>query len=403
MQIENFKKTNIPDRPGVYFFTKGKEILYIGKATSLKERVRSYFGKDLIETRGPLLVDLVFKADNIKWEITESVLEALVLEAALIKKYKPKYNTKEKSDKSFNYVCILKNELPRVQIIRGKTLNEEKNKKSFSNIFGPFTNSSQLKEALKIIRPIFPYLDDKSDNNYEFYRQVSLVPDITKDSGIEKYKKDIKNLQLFFEGKKKDVMRNLKKEMMSLAKEMNFEEAGVIKKQIFALKHINDVALLKDETSKDFRGMIFKIEAYDVAHMSGKNIVGVMTVVENGEIAKNQYKKFKIKTQTGSNDTGALKEILERRFAHKEWSYPDLLVVDGGIAQINTAKKVFKKLNLDISIVSVLKDDKHKPKDILGDKENFLKYKKDIILANSEAHRFAISYHKNMRNKNFLK
>jgi len=403
MQIENLKKLNLPDKPGVYFFTKRKEILYIGKATSLKERVRSYFGKDLIEKRGPLLVNLVFKADNIKWEITESMLEALVLEAALIKKYKPKYNTKEKSDKSFNYVCILKNELPRIQIIRGKTLNEYKDKKTFSYVFGPFTNSSQLKEALKIIRPIFPYLDDRSDNNYEFYRQVNLVPDITKDFGIEKYKKDIKNLILFFEGKKKSVIRNLEKEMMFFAKKMKFEEAGVIKKQIFALKHINDVALLKDEANKDFRGMIFRIEAYDVAHISGTNMVGVMTVVENGESIKNQYKKFKIKTQNKSNDTGALREILNRRFAHKEWNYPDLIVVDGGVAQINIAKKILKKFNLEIPIVSVLKDERHKPKDILGENKEKLKYKKDILLSNSEAHRFAITYHKSMRNKNFLK
>jgi len=98
-----------------------------------------------------------------------------------------------------------------------------------------------------------------------------------------------------------------------------------------------------------------------------------------------------------------LREILDRRFAHKEWSYPDLIVVDGGVAQINIAKKILKKFNLEIPIVSVLKDDRHKPKDILGESKEKLKYKKDILLSNSEAHRFAITYHKSMRNKNFLK
>jgi excinuclease ABC subunit C len=111
MQKANFGKLNMPDKPGVYFFMKGKDILYIGKATSLKDRVKSYFSSDLIETRGPLLVDMVFKSDSIKWTETDSVLEALILEANLIKKNQPYYNTKEKDDKSFNYVCITKDEL----------------------------------------------------------------------------------------------------------------------------------------------------------------------------------------------------------------------------------------------------------------------------------------------------
>src|ERR1035437_9957327 len=122
MNNKILKKLKIPDKPGVYFFKKDKEIIYIGKATSLKDRVRSYFGKDLIETRGPLLVDMIFHAGKIEWKITDSVLEALILEASLIKKHQPKYNTKEKSDKSFNYVVITREKLPRVIIVRGRQL-----------------------------------------------------------------------------------------------------------------------------------------------------------------------------------------------------------------------------------------------------------------------------------------
>jgi excinuclease ABC subunit C len=128
-----------------------------------------------------------------------------------------------------------------------------------------------------------------------------------------------------------------------------------------------------------------------------------MTVIEDGEVQKNEYKKFKIRTQSDANDIGALKEVLERRLAHTEWKYPNLIVMDGGVAQINVAGKVFKNFKLKIPIVSVLKDEKHKPKAIMGDEESALKYKRDIMLSNSEAHRFAIAYHKNMRNKNFLK
>jgi excinuclease ABC subunit C len=397
MNSKNLKKIKIPDSPGVYFFLKGKEIIYIGKATSLRDRVKSYFGKDLIETRGPLLVDMVFKADKIDFQITDSVLEALILEANLIKKYQPKYNTKEKSDKSFNYVCITKEKLPRVLVVRGRVLKNYK-----GSVFGPFTSGTQLHEALKILRRIFPFIDDKSNKkqNYEFYKQLGLTPDALSPSEV--YLHNIKYLKLFFSGKKKDIIRDLKKLMMQKAKEKEFEKAQELKKQLFALQHINDVALLKIEPNTE-NPATFRLEAYDIAHMGGKNMVGVMTVVEDGEVEKSEYKKFKIRTQADANDTRALKEVLERRLAHPEWAYPALIVVDGGKAQINTAKKVLAKMNLNISVVSVLKDERHKPKDILGDKKLGLKYEREILLANSEAHRFAIAYHKSMRNKNFLK
>ena len=147
----------------------------------------------------------------------------------------------------------------------------------------------------------------------------------------------------------------------------------------------------------------FRIEAYDIAHMSGKNMVGVMTVVENGNPEKSEYKKFKIRTQTGANDIGALTEVLERRLAHTEWRFPELIVVDGGLAQINAAHKVLKNLKIKIPVVSVLKDERHKPKALMGDEALARAHKQAILLSNSEAHRFAIAYHKDMRNKNFLK
>ena len=431
MEINILKKLKIPDKSGVYIFKHKGEILYIGKATSLRSRVRSYFGKDLIATRGPLVVDMVFKSKDIKWQETDSVLEALMLEANLIKKHQPYYNTKEKDDKSFLCVVITKEVMPQVLIIRARELKEHPYKLEFVRVlkvYGPFTNGRQLQEAMKIIRRIFPYRDDKSSkrDNYEFYKQLGLTPDINIPN--EEYKKTIRNIKLFFEGKKKKVLQNLKKEMNALAKAHKFEKAGEVKRQIFALQHINDVALIKEDNANlnNFRafalgdkgqgthdasnhsGSLFRIEAYDIAHMSGKNMVGVMTVVEAGlpaqagEIEKSEYKKFKIRTQAGSNDTGALREILERRFAHSEWTFPNLIVVDGSTAQINTAKKVLGKMGLHIPVVSVVKDERHRPTGIKGDAELGRKYEREILLANSEAHRFAVSYHKKMRGKNFL-
>ena len=422
--IRNKKK--LPDKPGVYFFLDNKEeILYIGKATSLRDRVKSYFSGDLFESRGPLIVEMLSKIKNIKWQETDSVLEALILEANLIKKYQPKYNTKDKSDKSFNYVCITKEDLPKVILVREREL--EKNCKnlqknfynSFLAIFGPFPNGGQLKEAMKIIRKIIPFLDEKSKNYLEFYRQINLAPDL---DDKKMYRQNIRNLILFFEGKKKKILKNLEKEMKEYAKKKEFEKAGETKRQIFALKHINDVALIKNSGKGQPLGIseravlkesFFRIEAYDVAHLSGKNMVGVMTVLEDGEAAKNEYRKFKIRTQGNANDTGALAEVLERRLAHPEWPYPNLIVVDGNSIQINAAQRILIKFNLDIPIVGVVKDERHKPKDIVLSLRPDLKgaqglafrnkYENEILLANSEAHRFAISYHKNLRTINFLK
>ncbi len=419
MKFNSLKKLNIPDKPGVYFFVEKGKILYIGKATSLRSRVRSYFGKDLIATRGPIILDMVFKAKDIKWQETDSVLEALILEANLIKKHQPYYNTKEKDDKSFNYVGITKELLPKVVIVRGRDLLQQQQNFSrltlprvqggthttknlavaFANTYGPYPNGNQLKEALKIIRKIFPFYDDKSKNYKEFYRQIELAPNTEK---REEYIRNIRNIKLFLSGKKSKIITDLKREMKTLAKEQKFEQANLVKRQIFALEHINDVSLIKSDNTSVASSETFRIEAYDIAHMSGKNMVGVMTVVENSQANKNEYRKFKIRTQSGSNDTGALLEVLERRLGHPEWRYPNLIVVDGSTAQINVATKLIKSVGMSTPVVAVTKDERHRAREIKGDKDIVRKYEKEILLANSEAHRFGIKYHKDMRNKNFL-
>jgi excinuclease ABC subunit C len=192
--------------------------------------------------------------------------------------------------------------------------------------------------------------------------------------------------------------------MKAAAKSQNFEEAGRVRNQLFALEHINDTALIKYDFMSSSHELTtsFRIEAYDIAHMSGKNMVGVMTVLVNGTTDKNEYRKFIIRSQTGSNDTGALEEVLSRRLRHNEWGMPDLIVIDGGVGQLNVAKQVLFRYQMKIPVVSVVKDDSHKAREILGDKENAERYPKEILLANSEAHRFAITFHKLKRSKNFL-
>jgi len=418
MKLENLKKYKIPDSPGVYFFKKGKEILYIGKATSLRDRVRSYFPSTtlgtgrLLGSRGPAILDMVYQMTSIKWQKTNSVLEALILEANLIKKHQPKYNIKEKDDKSWNYVCLTNEKIPKVILKRGKEL-EKIQTNNFSAVFGPFPNGLQLREAMKIIRRIFPYFDEQSNKkqNTIFYRQLELTPD-----NLLQYKKNVVNLKLFFLGKKKKILNNLKKEMLALAKEHRFEQASEIKKRIFALEHIQDIALIKEDRmnpevdfgdARNGRALYltkthFRVEAYDVAHMSGKNMVGVMTVVENGQIAKEEYRKFIIRTQKGANDAGALAEVLTRRLKHYEWPLPDLITVDGNIIQVNSSRKILLQHKLKIPIVGVVKNEKHKPKAILGDEIIVKKHKKEILLANAEAHRFAIKFYRFKSRKNML-
>jgi len=394
MKIKDLKKNNLPDKPGVYFFKKGENILYIGKATSLKSRLKSYFAKDLINTRGPMILDMVTLADNIAWQETESVLEALIAEANLIKKYQPKYNTKEKDNKSFNYVCFTKEELPRILIKRERLLEKDK----YQSLFGPFPNGIELKEALRIIRRIFPYLDDDSirKNNRQFYDQLKLNP-----SGKLEYQQNIKHLKLFFQGKKKSILNSLKKEMINLAKEQKFEKAGEIKRKIFTLMHINDVSLIKRE--KLFSLESFRIEAYDIAHMAGLDMVGVMAVLEDREPNKKEYRKFIIRTRNKADDTGALGEILERRLKHIDWRLPSLIVLDGGLAQKNTGERILKEYKLKIPVVSVVKNERHKPKAILGDQDLINRHKEEILIANSESHRFAFGFHSQKRNQQFLK
>jgi excinuclease ABC subunit C len=404
MKLEDFKKLNLPETPGVYFFKNEDSILYIGRATSLYDRVSSYFSSDLIATRGPLLVDMVTKASTVEYIQTDSVLEAIILESNEIKKHLPYYNTKEKDNRSYNYIVITDEEFPRLVMVRGRELdklNEDEIGFKIKYQFGPYPQGSLLRDALKIIRKIFPYRDEKAKLKHQesFYKSLGLSPNTESPEARDEYKKTIRNLVLFFEGKKSKLISTLEKEMDEYAKIENFEQAKKTRDTIYALNHIQDVSLIKNERDSDTG---FRIEAYDVAHMSGKDTVGVMTVVTDREANRREYKKFKL-SKDANNDTGGLREILRRRFTHPEWRMPNLIVIDGGIGQYNAAKEVMDSFALNIPIVSVVKNDAHKPDHYLGDIETNKDHIESILLANSEAHRFAIAYHKNLRTKNFIK
>ncbi|MDD5165362.1 MAG: GIY-YIG nuclease family protein [Candidatus Pacebacteria bacterium] len=421
MISQQVKKLDIPELPGVYVFRDyQKRPLYIGRATSLKDRTKSYFSNDLIETRGPRIVDMVTKAKTLTWETTDSVLEAIILESALIKKYQPHYNVDERDDKSSYYVVITKEEWPRVFLARARDFDAQRTKGELlykvKAVFGPYVHSGLIKEALKILRKMFPFKDNKShDPRHDaFYqaigrspRSVSQNDQVTITNDQRRYQRTIANLILFFEGKKKLLQAKLTREMNTHAKKLEFEEAQKAKRLIYALDHVNDMALIKQDqnTMKPAGGgqesRPFRMEAYDIAHLSGTNVVGAFTVSVNGEFVPAEYRKFKISRQV-NNDVAGLIEILSRRLNHTEWTYPDLIIVDGGEAQLNAAQGVLKARRISIPVVGVTKDEYHKASELIGNGELAEKYKTEIIRLNAEVHRFAIAFHKQKRKASFI-
>lgn len=427
MNLSNIKKIKLPDTPGVYFFRSGKKILYIGKATSFRDRVRSYFANDLLHTRGKHIVDMVTLAKTVRCIPTDSVLDAIILEASLIKKHQPPYNTKEKDDKSWNYVVITDEEYPRVLVVRERNIFGRLSTTDYKlkTVFGPFPQGTNLKEALKIVRKIFPFRDLCTPCPHDgftkpfmrgfvnpsckpcFNRQIGLCPGVcTGEIGAKEYAERIREIVLFFSGRKAMLYRHLERTMHTHAKALEFEAAGECKRMIFALRHIKDVTLINEEVRSHSqkisgaRSKPFRIEAYDIAHISGVYTVGVMTVVLDGHAKKSDYRKFKIRIAAERpDDTLHLEEVLTRRLGHKEWVTPDLIVVDGGVAQKRRAEKTLKGLGISVPVVSVVKDERHKPRVILGNKELALSYERGILIANGEAHRFAVAYHRQLRGK----
>jgi excinuclease ABC subunit C len=400
MEKEKLAKLKLPDTPGVYFFLGArKEILYIGKATSLKNRVRSYFASDIVEKRSPLIEQMVALAKTVEHTATDSVLEALILETNLIRSHKPKYNTKSKDDKSYNHLIITNEEWPRVLVVRGKDLTEKYSSDEIKYHFGPFPSGSLFREAIKIVRKLFQFYDTKeavdaplskfARGKIDFNRQIGLYPD---QQNRAEYLRTIRHIKLFFEGKKHKILAELERDMMKLAKLEKFEEANRLKKKIFALNHIQDIALIKTEHHVYRDEKSVRIEAYDIAHLAGKDMVGVMTVVDSGEADKNEYRKFKIKTLTDANDPAALREVLRRRLEHTEWAYPQIIVADGNIIQKNAIEGVLKEFNMSIPVVAVVKDERHKASRLMGPEMLLKQHKLEILLANAEAHRFAINY-----------
>lgn len=435
---------HLPDSSGVYIMRGGRsEILYIGKAGNLKRRVSSYF----LKSHDSRIQKLVSEIKKIEHNNTDTALEALILEARLIHEHQPPYNVLGKDDKSFLYVQITREAFPRVLLARGHEKDDPVKSHATRGItgrvskltrFGPFISASQVRYALKLLRRIFPWsvhpnisdtnksrIHANDANRRDFSRnshgfalssrrkelnrpcfdyEIGLCPGtcvgaITK----QEYRKNIKNLIRFFEGKKKIIIRSLEKEMAAASKAQEYEQAGVIKRQLFALRHIQDSALLSDS---DILNPIpqtpnpIRIEGYDISNISGTAAVGSMVVFVNGEPAKDQYRKFKIRTIMQSNDVGMLKEVLRRRFKHIPpaggWPLPSLILIDGGKPQVNAARMILGALRITIPVVGIAKGPTRKKNEFIGAIPKGIS-EDTLISVRDEAHRFAIGYHRTLR------
>lgn len=378
--------------------------MYVGKAGNLKRRVSSYF----LRPHEYRLERLVQSIHKIEYHKTETAIEALILEAEFIKKLKPPYNVREKDDTSFLFIEITKEKFPRVLLTRGKEKLEIGHKGSV--FFGPFTSATSIREALRILRRIFPWSTHPPEKLGTFKRpcleyEIGLCPGTCVNAVSRRdYLRNIKNLKFIFRGKKEKILHSLGKEMKLYAKKTEFEKAAELRRQIFALNHIRDVSLIQEETPA-FKEVKTRIEGYDISNISGTSSVGSMVVFKNSQPDRNEYRKFRIKTITGANDVGMLKEVLRRRFSHVgesgSWPLPNLILIDGGRGQVNGAREILNKAGLNIPVVGIAKGPERKRNDLIGKKPKEVDLE-TLMKVRDEAHRFAISYHKNLRRRRFL-
>lgn len=413
------KLKDLPESPGVYIYKdRYGKIIYVGKAINLKNRVKSYFSRSLnLGEKTRKLVENISNLDLIK---VDSEVEALLLEANLIQKYKPKYNIELKDNRAYPLLKITINEkYPRIS--KTRTIENDKAK-----YFGPYTDVNTLNYILRELRKMFLFrtcrvLPKKPCLYYYIGKCQAPCIFTTKNQEIE-YKKYIKNVILFLEGKKDLLIKELLNQQNNAIKEENFEKAGEIKNQIEKIKdltkpsikpfeYLKNPNLIEDQIEQSLQGLkevlnkyfisiqnLNRIECYDIATVQGKFSTGSMIVFTNGTKNTNEYRRFKIHKEGKPNDYEMLREVLNRRFTHQEWQTPDLLVIDGGKGQLSTGEEVLKELQQDIPIIALAKREEEIY--IRDDKLNLNKSSNALKLLQrirDEAHRFATTYHKKLR------
>jgi excinuclease ABC subunit C len=397
---------NFPDVPGVYLMKdKEDQVIYVGKALSLKKRVRSYFLKNQTSFKTQIMMGYVHHIDFIRMA---SEHDALISEARFIKQYKPRFNISLKDDKSFPYIKITREDIPRVFIGRKKKEHEA------FDYFGPYTSAKLLRRALAMLRKSFPFCTCR-----RFPKKVCLnyhmglcAGPYQKKISRQEYGKIIKGLEYFLLKKDDDLIEELSRQMRAAVTQERFEDAARLRDQLEALSLL--VSLKKIDARKvlsvsdDFKALGLRnepmsIEAFDISNIGGQLAVGSMVSFLNGVPDKSRYRRFKIKTVAGADDYAMISEVVRRRYARlikENKQMPDLIVIDGGPGQLGAGYSVLKELKLDVAIIAIAKREeliytvKHK---------NAIKLTRDskvlrlIQSLRDEAHRFALKYHHFLR------
>ena len=422
------KLKTLPSAPGVYFHkNKEGEIIYVGKAAVLKNRVRQYFQNP--RDRDPKTAALVEEISMTDWIVVDTEMDALFLESEMIKRYMPKWNILLRDDKNVSFVRIdLKSEVPYVSMTRNPLGDD-------ARYIGPFYAKTTIETALRILRKIFPYYDKPYTGKKTLDTDLGLTPGIEIGKMTPKeYHKILNNLIRYLEGDREKLLKDLEKEMKSEAKLGNFERAAELRNELFGLKGLkkkivfsdkefldisSDQALLSLQKLLNLENPPRRIEGYDISHQNGEDVVGSMVVFTNGASDRSEYRKFKLKKQQ-NNDLESLKEVISRRLKHSNWTFPDLIILDGGELQVSAILPLLEPLKIPVigrdksgdhaksaSVKIIIPEEKS---DSFERGQNFRKIElsKDshisrlIARIDEEAHRFAITYHTLLKRKRQL-
>lgn len=433
------KLKQLPTSPGVYFYKDAaEEIIYIGKAANLRNRVRQYFQKS--RARDPKTDALVAEIVDTEWQVVESEIDALFLEAELVRRYLPRYNILLRDDKSMVYVRInIDDAFPTVSLTR-RPLDDG------ARYLGPYLSAYSIRQALKALRRAFPYATKQTlgQKRASLHYHLGLDPGLEEGkTSLKTYRANLRKLITVLEGKRRNVEYDLQKEMKKASNREDFETAARLRNQVFALQNLSNKVIFSDkeflELSKDHAlGELVELlglstfpkrmECYDISHQQGTDVVASMVVFTNGVSDKSQYRKFKT-TRNRNDDFANMNEILSRRLAERnrnKWPDPQLIVIDGGKGQLDAALAArdaagcqqipfigLAKREEQIVIrngasnVSVHQQALHKLGGFATESEDFtlvnLPHSTNLIKLlqriRDESHRFAVSYHSTLKAK----
>ena len=386
------KLNKLPKEPGVYFHkNRAGEVIYVGKAAILKNRVRQYFqSPERMEAKTRALVVEIADTD---WIIVDTEMDALFLESEMIKRYMPKWNILLRDDKSVTYVRIdMKSEVPCVTMTR----NPEDDGAEY---YGPYYGKTAIARALRILRKIFPYYDKPYAGKKTLNTDLGLTPGIEVGKSTPRdYKRNLRRLISYLKGNRKRLVRDVEKLMREAADEGKYEKAAEYRTQLFGLKGIGTKIVFSDKEFLD---------------ISSDQALGELCFI-NGTADRTKYRRFKLRKQQ-NNDPESMREVITRRLRHLEdWGKPDLIVLDGSVGQLSAVRDVLKVAkipvigrdksgdhgkNARVRIVLLVGDENYRMVE-LGRDDHVAKL---IARIDEESHRFAIQYHTLLKRKNALK